>query len=40
MQMEYSRIRENENANIDEIRIKGRSMLTSSRCVNQLDMQK
>lgn len=38
--MKYLRIREKENANINEIRIKGRSMLTTYHCVNQLDMQK
>jgi hypothetical protein len=38
MQMEYLRIRKKENANINEIRIKGRSILTSSRFVNQVDL--
>jgi len=38
--MEYLRLREKGNANIKEIRIKGRSNLTSSLCVNRLNMKK
>lgn len=40
IQVKYLRIREKENANKSEIRIKGTSILTSSRCLNELDMQK
>lgn len=40
IQMEYLRIREKENANINEITIKKTSKLTSFLCVNQLAMQK